>query len=88
MQWSFAADAPADVEINAFANEQSITVNEVALWEERGVVPPFEIRVKTPEPAAVRLLPKGEEVAFAYEDGYTVFKTAPLDIFAMYEIRW
>ena len=64
------------------------SVNAVALWEERGVVPPFEIRVKTPEPAAVRLLPKGEEVAFAYEDGYTVFKTAPLDIFAMYEIRW
>jgi hypothetical protein len=84
MQWSFAADAPADVEITAFANEKSTTVNVVALWEERGVVPPFEIRIKTPEPRKVCLLPNGEEVPFAYEDGFAVFHTRELEAFDMY----
>ncbi len=88
MEWSFATDAPADVEINAFANEDSVTVNAVALWEERGVVSPFEIRIKTPEPTAVTLLPQGEELPFVYENGYTIFQTKPLDVFDMYEIRW
>ena len=88
LRFTFETDAPADVELNAFCEEKAVAVNAVALWEERGAVPPFEVRVETPVPQAVRLLPGGETIPFRHENGRTVFKTQPLDIFAMYRIEW
>lgn len=87
-RFSLETDAPADVELNAFREENAVTVNAVSLWEERGAVPPFTVRVKTPAPKAVRLLPGGEELPFRYEDGRTVFESRTLDIFDMYRIEW
>lgn len=88
LRFAFETDAPADVEINAFYEENAAAVNAVSLWEDRGAVPPFEVRIDTPAPKAVRLMPGGEAIPFRYQDGRTVFETQPLDIFAMYRIEW
>jgi hypothetical protein len=88
LRFTFETDAPADVELNAFFEENAAAVNAVSLWEERGTVPPFEVSIDTPIPKTVRLMPDGEELPFRYKDGRTVFQTQPLDIFAMYRIEW
>ena len=83
----FTSDAPCHVELTAFRSEGRITLNAVALDEETVSTPvrPFTIRVKAVA-KAVRLLPAGEELPFAIEDGYTVFTARTLHIFDMYEI--
>jgi hypothetical protein len=83
----FASDAPKNVEITAFENPDSITVNAVVLDEETISTPaaPFTIRCKG-EAKSVKLLPKGTELPFTVEDGYTVFMTRELHIFDMYEL--
>ena len=84
---SLFCDAPGNVEITAFRNQDSITVNAVALREEDfSRISPFSIKIRSPKPTAVRLLPKKEPVPFAFKDGYTIFSTRPLDIFDMYQI--
>lgn len=83
----FTSDAPCHVELTAFRSEGRLTVNAVALDEETVSTPvlPFTVRVRA-EAKAVRLLPSGEKISFAVEDGYTVFTTRTLRIFDMYEI--
>lgn len=84
---SFFSDAPGHVEITAFRNADSITVNAVALGEEEAVsVPPFTLRVKSPAPKKVVLLPDQTPVPFTYDREYTVFTTRELSIFDMYQI--
>ena len=87
--FAFTSNAPSNVEITAFRNPDSMTVNAVALWDDTVSipVPSFEIRVKTDTtPQKVTLLPDGDAVPFAYENGYTVFQTRTLHIYDMYQI--
>ena len=91
MDYAFTSDAPFHVEITAFRNADSITVNANALCEDTVAidVPSFEIRVKTDTaPKAVVLLPQSDTVSFTYENGYTVFRTRTLHIFDMYQIQF
>ena len=83
----FSSDAPKNVEITAFKNADSVTVNAVVLDEESVSTPaaPFTVRVKM-RAKAVRLLPDGEEIPFRQEGDYTVFTTRTLHIFDMYEL--
>ena len=83
----FASDAPKNVEITAFKNAESVTVNAVVLDEESISTPaaPFTVRVKM-QAKAVRLLPDGEEIPFRQQGDYTVFTTRTLHIFDMYEL--
>ena len=86
-EYFFTSDAPKHVEITAFEDNNHVTVNVVALDEEAvsTAVLPFTIRLKC-QAKAVKLLPGGEQVDFAIENGYTVFKTRQLNIFDMYDI--
>lgn len=83
----FSADAPKHVEITAFQNPDSITINAVVLDEETVSTPaaPFTIRCKA-NARSVKLLPEGTEIPFTVENGYTVFQTRELHIFDMYEL--
>ena len=84
---SFLCDAPGNVEITAFRNGSSVTVNAVALHEDDfHTVAPFTLQIRSPEPTAVHLLPDKQPVPFTYKDGYAVFTARPLDIFDMYQI--
>jgi len=84
---SFLCDAPGNVEITAFRNQDSITVNAVALQEEDfSRILPFTIKVRCPKTTAVHLLPKKQIIPFTYKDGYAIFSTRTLDIFDMYQI--
>ncbi len=88
--YSLYSDAPSNVEIVSYKDENSFTVNTVVLCEESRSVPalPFEIRIKTDlRPERVTLLPSEETLPFSFEDGYTVFKTRVLNIFDMYKIE-
>ena len=86
-QYAFTSDAPFNVEITAFRNDDNITVNAVCLSEETMEIPSFTVRVKTDAaPSQVRLLPDGEPVPFTWEDGYTCFKARNLSFFDMYQI--
>ncbi len=88
-EMSFKSNAPEDVEITAFDNADSITVNAVKLNEKAKAktVPPFEISVKLAEaPTEIILLPEGEPTKFSYKNGYAVFLSKPLDVFDMYKI--
>ena len=83
----FSSDAPANVELTAFQNENSITVNAVVLDEESVSTPaaPFSIKLRCCA-KGVKLLPSGEDISFEVKDGYTVFQTRQLHIFDMYEV--
>jgi len=87
-EYFFCSDAPRHVELTAFQNTDSITVNAVVMDEETVSAPvaPFTIKVRT-QAKSVKLLPSGEDVPFAVEGEHTVFKTRKLQIFDMYEIR-
>ncbi len=86
---SFVSDAPITAEITLFENGNIKYVNAVNLNSGMRNIPieSFEVKVKTEvAPAAVKLLPGGEEVAYTYENGYVSFKTRRLEVFDMYEI--
>jgi hypothetical protein len=88
---SFASEnADSSVELTLFKEETSMTLN-LAVVEERAkskIYSPFTVSVKTDVPPfAVKLLPKGEDIPFRYENGYVTFETKPLDIFDMYLIQ-
>lgn len=84
---SFFSDAPGNVEITVFQNNDSITVNCVSLQEEDfSSVAPFTVKICCPEPAAVLLLPEKQPLPFRHKDGYVEFSTRTLDIFDMYQI--
>mgnify|MGYP003303158589 CR=1 FL=1 len=88
-KYSLLSDAPHNVEIVSYKDENSFTVNVSVLCEESKSVPvvPFKIRIKTDaKPSRVILLPNEDQISFSYEDGYTIFKTRTLNIFDMYKI--
>jgi len=88
--YSVYSDAPFNVELVSYKDENSFTVNACVLCEEIKTVPvaPFEIRIKTnAKPKRVALLPSEEDVPFTFKDGYTIFKTRTLNIFDMYKIE-
>ena len=87
---SFCGAIPDDVEITLYDAGDNYTLNVCSVAE----VPiarnysPFEVKVKTDKkPKLVKLLPIGEEIPFAYEDGYCVFNTRKLNVFDMYMIE-
>ncbi len=88
---SFESNAPKDVEITLFHNDDSWTVN-VNLVTDKEIareVAPFQIRIKSQKvPKSIELLVKKEEVEFSYRDGYIEFATKTLNIFDMYEIKF
>ncbi len=83
----FSTEGPAKVEITAFKNANSITINAAVLDEEAVSTPvsPFFIKVRACA-KSVKRLPRGENIPFKVENGYTVFKLRRLHIFDMYEI--
>lgn len=83
----FLAEAPSNVEITAFKNAHSITINAVVLDEEAVSTPVDSFLVKVRCCAkSVKRLPHGETVPFEIKDGYTIFSMRKLHIFDMYEI--
>lgn len=89
-EYSVISDAPKNVEIISFREENAITVSTVLLNEEyeAPLINCFEIKVKTEKkPCSVILLPEENKIDFEYENGYTIFKTRNLDIFDMYKIN-
>ena len=88
--YSVYSNAPYNVEIVSYKDENGFTVNASVLCEEIKSTPvlPFEIRIKTDQkPSSVRLLPSEDDVPFSFDDGYTVFETRTLNIFDMYKIE-
>ena len=89
-KYSVYSDAPYNVELVSYKNEDSFTVNASVLCEEIRSTPvsPFEIRLKTDmKPSRVMLLPEKTDIPFSFENGYTIFKTRTLNIFDMYKIQ-
>lgn len=83
----FYSEAPTNVELTAFKNARSITINAVVLDEEAVSTPvlPFTVKVRSCA-KSVKRLPHGEDIPFEVKDGYTIFRTGMLHIFDMYEI--
>ena len=83
----FSSDAPVNVDITAFRNENSVTVNLVVMDEEAITRPalPFTVKVRC-KAKQVLLLPEKTSVDFRIADGCTVFTTRQTDIFDMYEL--
>ncbi len=89
--FSFSSDAPTNVEITMFKNEDSYTINTYLLTNEPKIFPimPFNITVKAEKaPKKVLLLPNEEPMQFTYESGNIAFKTRVLNFFDMYKIQF
>ena len=89
--FSFSSDAPTNVEITMFKNEDSYTINTYLLTNEPKIFPimPFNITVKAEKaPRKVLLLPNEEPMQFIYESGNITFKTRVLNFFDMYKIQF
>ena len=88
---SVKSDAPANVELTLFRDEEGMTLNAVVLCDEvkSTAVPAFRVKVAAETaPRAVKLLPEGREVPFTYRNGYVSFRTRTLRIFDMYRIEF
>ncbi len=83
----FASDAPRHVELTAFRNPDSVTVNAAVLDEEAVSTPvsPFKVRVRV-KARSVELLPEGRAIPFTTDGEYTEFETRTLRIFDMYRL--
>lgn len=84
----FYTDAPVNVELTAFRNTNSTTVNVTVFDNEAFATPvaPFHIKIRA-EALAVYQLPERKELPFIVKKGYTVFQTDTIRIFSMYEIK-
>ncbi len=90
-EFSFTSDAPTNVEITMFENEDSYTVNTYLMTNEPKIfdITPFTISVKSDKaPKSVTLLPEKSPVEYTYENGKITFKTRTLHFFDMYEIKF
>lgn len=88
---SVKSDAPANVELTLFRDEEGMTLNAVVLCDEvkSTAAPSFRVKVAAERtPHAVKLLPEGRAVPFTYRDGYVSFRTRTLRIFDMYRIEF
>lgn len=90
--FSFSSNAPQDVELIRFDDEekQFIQINAVALNDgDIAVVhSPFKVFVKTSKTVKrIRCIGTMEEIAFEVVDGGICFLTKPLHIFDMYQIE-
>lgn len=87
---SFFSNAPEDVEITLYEDNDCLYLNLIHL-QERIAAPTlssFEVAVRCEEPIkAVEYLPSGTSLAFEQKDGYVHLKTEPLHVFSMYRIR-
>lgn len=89
--YTLSSDAPTNVELTLFKNDNYFTVNASLLTDEPKAftLPPFSVTVKTDrEPKQVILLPEESEVEWSYNDGYITFNTRTLNIFDMYQIKF
>ena len=87
---SFAASAPANVELTLFGSADEKLLSAVVLSDGGAAYPiaPFTVRVRCETaPRAVTLLPAGKPVKYTYKDGYVSFRTRKLSIFDMYRIE-
>lgn len=83
------SDAPRDVEITAFENDNEIYINTVLLCDDDKArkVEPFEIKVRCESiPGKIELLPDKKAVPFEHLDGYAVFESQTNGIFGMYKL--
>lgn len=84
-----SSDAPADVEVIAFRDNNAITVSAVQLCDELHArhVEPFRICIKTDKkPQKLLQLPTETECSFHYEDGIVTYTVNALNIFDMKKI--
>ncbi len=89
LELSFMSDAPDNVELTAFEDDNKITVNVVYLNEEAKAkrIEPFNVQIKaTLKPKVINKISDGSKVEFDYKDGYAEFMVSDLDIYEMYEI--
>lgn len=85
------SDAPENVELVSFKEDNAITVSCVTLNVKHNAkdIDGFEIKVLVEkEPVKVIILPEGEVVDFKYDGKYVTFKTKTLKIFEMYKIEY
>jgi hypothetical protein len=85
------SDAPKDVEIVTFVDENEMYISTVGLNEDYTArkYEDFEISIKTDKkPECVRILPSERIVDFNYENGQLCFKSENLKIFNMYKIEF
>lgn len=85
------SNAPATVELMAVMSaEGALRISAIDLrdMDEEEIVPGFTISLSCGPVRQVRLLPKGEPVAYRYEAGRLTFEARPLNIFDMYEIEF
>lgn len=86
---SFVSDAPEDVEITLYEDDDCFYVNAVHLVERATMptLPPFEIGVRCQkEVRGVELLPDRTPISFEKRGNYLYFKTQPMHVFSMYRI--
>lgn len=84
------SDAPKDVELVTFKDNDEIYVSVVGLNEDYKArkYEDFEIMIKLDKnPKSLELLPNGKSVDFIYESGVLKFKSENLRIFNMYKIN-
>ncbi len=89
--FSFTSDAPTNVEITMFKNEDHYTVNTYLITNEPKIfsMMPFTISINADrEPKDVLLLPNETSVPFTYTEGKITFKTRVLNFFDMYKIQF
>jgi hypothetical protein len=89
-EYSFSSDAPTNVEITLFKNDDFYTVNASLLTDEPKAfkLSAFTVAVKTDKmPKRVTLLPEETDVDWSYNNGYVTFNARELDIFDMYKIE-
>ena len=89
LEQTVVSDAPKDVEIIAFREEQEMTISAVQLCEEAKArkVEPFTVRVKVPNhPQKVLRLYDETETAFAYENDMVTYTVEDLKLLDMRRI--
>lgn len=87
---SFVSDAPYDVEITLFKDNDTRYVNVVNLNERKKITPKnsFEIKVYTGEkPQSVKAVPQNIDVEFTFDNGYISFESGKLEFFGMFKIK-
>ena len=89
LERTLLSDAPENVELTVFEEEDGCTLHAAVLCEESRStpVPSFEVRLRVDAPVSgVCLLPEKTLVAFEQQDGWVVFRTETLRIFDMYQV--
>lgn len=86
LRQTITSNAPADVEITAFQDENSITVSAVQYCETAHArrIGAFDIHIKTDKiPKKLLQLPEEAECGFEYQNGVVSYKVEDLKIFDM-----